>query len=182
LERLFEELTPECPPVDPAMIDPAAFAAASTQLCGQPGPVPPLIPCSEAAGFIDGFDNIFFSLTGLYGENVTMTVANELDPFAPEVAQVARIYTDAHNNELAARFEIGALCNFLTFGNVLTVLLQIGALILAGIGIIGLLILLIGLLFIAIVIAIYANMVIWLQVRKGFFAYLRRYGPKLKTQ
>ena len=182
LQRLFEELTPECPPINPGMIDPAAFAAASTQLCGQPGPVPPLVPCSQAAGFIDGFDNIFFMLTGLYGEAVTQRVGAELAPFAPEVAQVAAIYTDAHNAALAARFEVGALCNFLTIGNVLTVLVQLGLLVLAAVALVAVLILLIGLLLIAIVLGIYANFVIWLQVRKSFLAEYRRYGTKLKTQ
>jgi len=182
LQRLFEELTPECPPVNPGMIDPAAFEQFSTVLCGEPGPVPPLIPCSQAAGFIDGLDNVFFMMTGLYGQNVTFTVAAELDPIAPSIAEVARIYTDAHVNALAARFEVGALCNFITIGNVVTLILQLGVLILAAIAVIALIVLLIGLLLITIVLGLYACMIIWLQVRKGFLAHLRRYGSKMKTQ
>jgi hypothetical protein len=182
LERLLEETFPECPPVNPAMIDPAFFAQASVTLCGQASTVPPLIPCSQAAGFFDGFDNIFFMLTGLYGEGVTFQVADELEPFAPEVAQVARIYTDAHNDALADNFEIGALCNFITIGNTLTVLIELAIIALLAVGLFALVVFLIGLLLIAIVLGIYANFVIWLQVRKGFLAQYRQYSTKQKTE
>jgi len=181
-QRLFEEFTPECPPINAGMIDPAFFAQASMTRCGLPGNVPPLIPCSEAAGFIDGLDNVFFIITSLYGEGVTLAAAAQLAPIAPDVAAVASIYTDAHIQALADRYDVGALCNFLTIGNILVLLLVLGVLAFVGAAAIAVILFFVGLLLIAIALGLYTNFIIWAQVRKGFLNWKRQYGSKLKTE
>jgi hypothetical protein len=183
VQRLFEELVPECPPIPSGLIDPAFFEQASHTLCGTTGTVPPLLLCSQAAGFIDGFDNIFFIISTEFGENVTMSIADNIEMVAPSIAVVARIYTQAHLEALNARAQIGAICNLYTIFNIFAALAVLAIAVLASVGFIGLVAFIVGILIIAIILGIYANYVIWLQMRRGMFTWLMRFdGNKQKTE
>jgi hypothetical protein len=183
LQRLFEELVPECPPIPAGLIDPAFLAQASVTLCGTEGTVPPLLLCSEAAGFIDGFDNIFWTISTVFGANVSLSIADQIQMVAPSIAQVARIYTQEHLEALNAKQQLGAICNIFTFFNIFAALAVLTIAIFASVGFLALAAFLIGVLIIAIIIGIYANYIIWLQMRKAMFAWLMRfYGSKQKTE
>jgi len=116
--RLLQELTPECPFVPPALIVPGDPDADT--LCATCGSTPALRSCAEAAGFLDGRDNLFFSLASIFPQTVVDQIGAALDFLVRGSAAVAARYTPALLAELRAAGQIGAVCNLITLGNLLT--------------------------------------------------------------
>ncbi len=131
---LLSETFPQCPPVPIAMIEPAALAEASTTLCATCGTVPPLVNCA-VAGFLNGLDNIFYTLTAVFGGEPDAILTRLFSGTLPSVASVAALYTPEY---VASLGELGADCNRVTFPNVITASFLLGflaavALVAAGI-------------------------------------------------
>lgn len=86
-------------------------------LCATCGTAPPQLHCAVAAGFFDGFDNIFYTLTSVFGEEASAFVAAPLAAVSPTIGAVAAQYTNAYVESLG---EAGVVCNARTFLNTFT--------------------------------------------------------------
>jgi len=115
---LLSETFPQCPPTIPAsLIVEAAREEASQTLCATCGTAPPLQHCADAAGFLNGFDNIFYTLTYVFGDRLTLIVAQVFQIVAPAIGDTAALYTDAFVAELG---DAGLRCNLITLPNIAT--------------------------------------------------------------
>lgn len=116
--QLLQEVTPECPFLPPALIAPGDPNA--NELCTTCGATPAVRSCAEAAGFLDGRDNLFFSLASIFPQAVVDQVGATLDILVSGSAAVAARYTPALLASLRAAGQIGATCNLITLGNLVT--------------------------------------------------------------
>lgn len=115
--ELLHETFPQCPPsIAAALIPPAQVAEASETMCASCGTAPSQLHCSEV-GFFDGFDNLFYTLTSVFGQEVKEFVAAPLAAISPTIGTIAAQYTDAY---VVALGDAGVVCNARTFLNIFT--------------------------------------------------------------
>ena len=81
--ELASETLPQCAPIPVSLVDASDVHAAD--LCAKCGVPPPrFLSCAEAAGFIDGFDNIFYTLEQLRpGTNAAIAASPGLKAICP---------------------------------------------------------------------------------------------------
>lgn len=115
LVTLFNELIPQCAVIPIVLIDPAALPVASTTICSTCGTVPNLLNCAPVAGFLNGLDNVFYTLTVLFGPEPNEVLNRVFGMFIPVVGTLASLYTPEYVEALGDR---GAVCNRITFPNI----------------------------------------------------------------
>lgn len=118
--NLFNELIPQCGVIPIPLIDPAALPEASTTLCSVCGTTPPLRNCAPVAGFLNGLDNLFYTLTSLFGEQAGQVLGDTFGSVLPIIAATADLYTAEYVAMLGAA---GEVCNQITFVNLGTLAL-----------------------------------------------------------
>jgi hypothetical protein len=166
--ELVQSLISDCAPIPVGLIDPADLARASRQLCASNSAPPPnILLCSQAAGFIDGFDNVGFSIASIFSQDAVALVADAVRQILPYAGDVIASYTDARLASLAARDQLGAICNFITFGNIVGALIVTGVAVVLASTLISLNIIITALLVIAIIFTVFAINVVRAQVRRA---------------
>lgn len=173
--QLVEQTLTECAPVPVGLIDPADFAAATTQLCATPDGGPPrYLLCSEAAGFIDGFDNIGFSLASIFPQSTVQFVASAIAEVVPAFGAVVASYTEERLASLEARDSLGSICNFITIGNLIGAILVFGVATLIALTLLIADAVIIAAIIFAIIALLFAINYILVQRRKAAIAMRRR--------
>ncbi len=109
---LFNEAFPQCPWVPISLIEPSALIEASQTLCATCGTTPPLLDCAPAAGFLNGFDNLFYTLTAVFGGTPNRVLETVFSLALPPLASLAALYTPEY---VASLGDLGAVCNRFTF-------------------------------------------------------------------
>lgn len=176
---IFAELLPQCFPVPIALIQPSALPAASTTICSTPGTAPPLQNCGDAAGFLNGFDNFFFTTGTLLPPGFNEFFATTFETTAPAIAEVAALYTPAY---IASLGELGEVCNRITLPNLLTTsfiltVITFAALLIAG----SLVFFIIAVFWLYWATLLAANEMV-LQMDKGFVQGVRVQKLKIKAE
>jgi hypothetical protein len=121
LATLISETLPQCAHVPISLIDPSELAQAGRTLCSSVD-VPLLLNCAPAAGFLNGFDNLFYTLEALFGPAPNAAIAKLAATAVPPIGAIAALYTPAYVEQLG---DLGAVCNLFTMPNVIVLQLLI---------------------------------------------------------
>ena len=130
---LISETLPQCAHVPISLIDPSELARAGRTLCSSVD-VPLLQNCYPAAGFVSGFDNLFYTLQAVFGPEANEAIADLTRTAVPPLSELASLYTPAYVAQLG---DLGAACNIMTFVKIailplLLALFTVGAFLIAS--------------------------------------------------
>ena len=130
--ELVSETFPPGAPIPVVLVE-ASSPAATALYASCTGPVPPINSCARTAGFLDGFDNIFYTL-GQLAPSLNQQLADSplLQNACPELAALAATYLP-ENVQASGRAEAMAVCNRILFLDVFGALLLVAVYVAVGV-------------------------------------------------